>query len=623
MATLLENGMQQFLDGNGAPVANGQVYFFVPNTQTPKATWQDVGQTILNTNPVGLDANGRALIYGAGRYRQMVNAADGSLIWDKEVQDLYALVNDVWCGTAGGTPNAIVLTPAQPVVALGVPLRLVFLAAASNTTATTINVSGLGAVIAKKPTSGGPIAMTGGEIITGNIYEAFYDGAEFLVSGTSLLATAAQINVWGGTTTGTANAQAMTTVPNFLTLVSLKNSPTVIYFIPSLANTGALTMNIDGLGALPVLKPALTGTPVALTGFELVPGAINAIAWDGTQLELISPLINQIIPPTAFVNKFRNGTFDIWQRGTTGAALTAGAGAVYTADGWLTSCAGANVTWSQGAALPTLPLTNFTLSLVGAVGVTATTIKQRIESLIATAFVGRIVTCQAKIFNNTALDFTPTITITVPTVADNYTGTTVVLAATNLQVCPAGAQTTVAYSYLVPAGAALGMELAFNFGAALAAVAAGLRFGEADIQIEQSATTGLNNNPPSPEMRLINFEQSFCERYLLAYRGLCTITTTVVSALTISQVIIACISFVSIASISLNTAVLTFRNKMRIAPTGISTSNVVPATSFVAASPDTMELSVSQTFTGGGAQTVSQLKINNANGFLLVTGAEI
>lgn len=83
MTALLPNGMQYFTDNDGEPLSLGTVEFYIPSTLTPKDTWQNVGQTILNTNPVVLDASGRAIIYGAGVYRQIVRAFNGDLIWDQ------------------------------------------------------------------------------------------------------------------------------------------------------------------------------------------------------------------------------------------------------------------------------------------------------------------------------------------------------------------------------------------------------------------------------------------------------------------------------------------------------------------------------------------------------------
>lgn len=85
MAQLLPNGRQQFLDANGNPLVGGLVYFYIPNTTTPKDTWQDAAKSALNTNPVVCDARGQATIYGDGDYRQILQDAAGNSIWDKTV----------------------------------------------------------------------------------------------------------------------------------------------------------------------------------------------------------------------------------------------------------------------------------------------------------------------------------------------------------------------------------------------------------------------------------------------------------------------------------------------------------------------------------------------------------
>lgn len=92
-ANLIQNGEQQFFDNNGDPLALGWVYFYVPNTNTWKATWQDANQGSLNTNPVHLDVAGRAIIWGSGAYRQVVKDADFNTIWDQETITLNTTVN--------------------------------------------------------------------------------------------------------------------------------------------------------------------------------------------------------------------------------------------------------------------------------------------------------------------------------------------------------------------------------------------------------------------------------------------------------------------------------------------------------------------------------------------------
>lgn len=83
LGSLLPNGMQQFADGYGKPLKGGTVAFFEPGTSTPKPTWGDPAETILNPNPVVLDDNGRAIIYGTGQYRQLVKDRCGNIIWDQ------------------------------------------------------------------------------------------------------------------------------------------------------------------------------------------------------------------------------------------------------------------------------------------------------------------------------------------------------------------------------------------------------------------------------------------------------------------------------------------------------------------------------------------------------------
>lgn len=81
-AVLLPQPKQQFLDANGNPLSAGKVYNYVPNTTTKKTTWQNSGETIQNTNPITLDAAGRAIIYGQGSYRQKVTDSNDVTIID-------------------------------------------------------------------------------------------------------------------------------------------------------------------------------------------------------------------------------------------------------------------------------------------------------------------------------------------------------------------------------------------------------------------------------------------------------------------------------------------------------------------------------------------------------------
>lgn len=83
-------------------------------------------------------------------------------------------------GTATGTANAIVVGSVVPTgftLAVGVKVR--FVASATNTAATTLNVAGTGVKNVLRSEWLGQIALSGAEIILGGYSEAVYDGAQF------------------------------------------------------------------------------------------------------------------------------------------------------------------------------------------------------------------------------------------------------------------------------------------------------------------------------------------------------------------------------------------------------------------------------------------------------------
>lgn len=85
MVILLPNAEVQFIDANGHPYAGGTLEMYARGTSTFKDTWlnPDGGTSNLNTNPIVLDAAGRAIIYGDGAYRTVLRDAAGNLVWDQ------------------------------------------------------------------------------------------------------------------------------------------------------------------------------------------------------------------------------------------------------------------------------------------------------------------------------------------------------------------------------------------------------------------------------------------------------------------------------------------------------------------------------------------------------------
>jgi len=173
-ATLVPNGQQQFIDGNGNPYASGLVYFYsnYPTCTIAKNTWQDSGGTILNTNPVVLDAAGRATIFGSGAYCQVLKDSLGNTIWSKYTADTTAAAGVSWGGTSGGTANAQTVTSSS---FSGIDGQTIyFFAGLTNTGSTTLAVSGGSTIAIVKPTAAGPVFLSGGEIVANNVVGVTY-----------------------------------------------------------------------------------------------------------------------------------------------------------------------------------------------------------------------------------------------------------------------------------------------------------------------------------------------------------------------------------------------------------------------------------------------------------------
>lgn len=93
---ILPSAKTIFVDGDGVPLAGGSVTNYVPNTTTPKTTWQNSGATIANSNPITLDGDGGCLLWGSGAYRQIVKDVDGNIIWDQVTIDPgYSVMNSL------------------------------------------------------------------------------------------------------------------------------------------------------------------------------------------------------------------------------------------------------------------------------------------------------------------------------------------------------------------------------------------------------------------------------------------------------------------------------------------------------------------------------------------------
>lgn len=91
-----------------------------------------------------------------------------------------------WCGAATGTANALMLLPSPPITAHVAGQRFWFVGAAENTDAVTVAISGLPV----RDIQIGGAALTGGEILAGELYQLLDDGAQLQLSRISPTAVA-------------------------------------------------------------------------------------------------------------------------------------------------------------------------------------------------------------------------------------------------------------------------------------------------------------------------------------------------------------------------------------------------------------------------------------------------
>jgi hypothetical protein len=161
-------------------------------------------------------------------------------------------------------------------------MRIRFLAANANTSASTVNVAGLGSKSIKLNTSG--TATPAGIIQAGKLTEAFYNtaGGYFVIANQYALKSDVQTSTLVKCTdTGSANTIVASVTPAITAYVSgLRVSCTI-----AARNTGATTANLNSIGAVNV--KLANGSD--LNEGELVPGMIADMYFQGTYFQLLNP----------------------------------------------------------------------------------------------------------------------------------------------------------------------------------------------------------------------------------------------------------------------------------------------------------------------------------------------
>jgi hypothetical protein len=186
-------------------LSGGSVGMYQPGTLIYSQTWQNASQTILNTNPIVLDQNGCAIIYGVGTYRQILYDNLGNEVWDQLTS--VAPVNPYFAVTVGGTANAITFPDPTFASINGQSVQFVL----AYTTTGPVSINGIQLL---KNTNTGPTALVSGDLVAGNMIYATYNatlGAWILQVPTTPAASV--IGATAGSATGSVVANNVTT-PN-------------------------------------------------------------------------------------------------------------------------------------------------------------------------------------------------------------------------------------------------------------------------------------------------------------------------------------------------------------------------------------------------------------------------
>ncbi len=303
--TILPPGATCFQQATG-PVSSGSVYMLVPGTTTPKTTWQDSGQTILNPNPIPLDANGCAIIYGTGSYRQQVytgpvvgGLATGSLLYDVTTADTSSFQNVFWAGLSGGTPNAITVTDAGFNSTDGSVIN--FLALNSNTGATTLSVSGGAAIAIKTPGTSGPIAIGASCIVANNPISVVYSST----AAAFLLLTPCQGGAGGGQTAGITPGGYLTlSSDSNNVIITADTTSTTVYYTPYVSNQ----------------VPIWNGTTYTIFNVTQLVLTLNSSAHLVNTIYDVCVFLNASVPTLATGPAWSNSAAGAGARGTGGAS---------------------------------------------------------------------------------------------------------------------------------------------------------------------------------------------------------------------------------------------------------------------------------------------------------------
>lgn len=206
------------------------------------------------------------------------------------------LYHDYAADAGSNDTYVITLTPAATAYTTG--MVITFKANTVNTGACTVNVNGLGAKSLKMNSNLDPVD---GYIKAGADVMAVYDGTNFQILSVSGKPSVSQTGeeIYAASAAG-SDTYAVTLTPAPVAYVT----GMTIRMKTDVANTGAATVNVNGLGAKSIVKNIST----ALETGDILAGQVVQLVYDGTNFQLNTttplsiinamPVVNQVIPYT-------------------------------------------------------------------------------------------------------------------------------------------------------------------------------------------------------------------------------------------------------------------------------------------------------------------------------------
>lgn len=213
------------------------------------------------------------------------------------------------------------------------------------------------------------------------------------------------------------------------------------------------------------------------------------------------------------INKFRNASMDVWQRGT---SVTSTVSGNYTADGYKVFFTGGTQIIASQQTRVSAGYPRQYMQVVGSASNTNVNIRQRIESYVAAPLSGATVTVQFQMMQNSGGSVTPKIQTCYASAQDNFGTCTADLASTSLNACASAVWCTQSYTFTPSVNAANGYEVMFDCNAGFTAGTA-CNIAAVDIRVTPGVAGGLNAAPPPPELRHVALDMVVCSRYFTAF----------------------------------------------------------------------------------------------------------